>query len=215
MTRHHPRALRRSAIIATAALTIGAAGTLAAPGAGAATPAGTPKLNLIASSSAVTVDRWEGEPGLYLNLGTYVTVDGGPLEMRVTRKSYNDPVVASQIIHTGGSRTVTKSLPNGLVKDFSGLTGFLKVSISDQSGRKVADTTQSFCPNNRAGRIRPDAPATSKFPEGCADNPFALGGVWGVEKGWAAATSQPGSTALILIMGVGQSPGVSSGFGQR
>ncbi|MGY5010819.1 lysyl oxidase family protein [Streptomyces sp. 900105755] len=189
MTRHHPTALRRSAVIAAAALTVGAAATLAAPGAGAATPAGTPKLELIAATPAVTVDRWEGEPGVYLDLGTYITVDGGPFEVRVTRKSYNDPVVASQVIHSGG-RTITKTLPKGLVNDFSGLPGFLKVSISDASGAKKVDTTQSFCPNNRAGRIRPDAPATSKYPDGCSDNAFALGGVWGVEKGWAAATSQ-------------------------
>ncbi|MFJ9901311.1 lysyl oxidase family protein [Streptomyces sp. NPDC101152] len=189
MNRHHPTAIRRSAVIAAAALAVGAAGTVAAPGAGAATPAGTPKLQLITAAPSVTVDRYEGEPGVYLDLGTYVTVDGGPLELRVTRKSYNDPVVATQVIRSGG-RTVTKTLPQGLVKDFSGLTDFLKVSLSDASGAKVSDTTQSFCPNNRAGRIRPDAPATSKYPGGCSDNPFTLGGVWGVEKGWAAATSQ-------------------------
>ncbi|MEV5954155.1 lysyl oxidase family protein [Streptomyces sp. NPDC051987] len=203
MTRHHPLALRRSAVIAAAALTVGAAGTLAAPGAGAATPAGTPKLALIAATPSVTVDRWPGEPGVYLDLGTYLTVDGGPFELRVTRKSYNDPVVASQVIHSGG-RTVTRTLPKGLVKDFSGLPGFLKVSISDESGAKKVDTTQSFCPNNRAGRLRPDAPATSNYPDGCADNPFALGGVWGVEKGWAAATSQGfrGTDAVDLPAGV-------------
>jgi hypothetical protein len=191
MTRHHPKALTRSAFIAAAAFTVAAAGTLAAPGATAATPAtpaGTPKLSLIAASSAVTLDRWQGESGVYLNLGTYVAVDGGPLELQVTRKSYDDPVIASQIIRSG-SKTQKKALPKDLVNDFSGLPGFLKISISDQSGKKVADTTQSFCPNNRAGRIRPDAPGTSKYPRGCSDNPFTLGGVWGVETGWAAATS--------------------------
>ncbi|WP_128381202.1 lysyl oxidase family protein [Streptomyces cavernae] len=203
MTRHHPRALRRSAIIAAAAFTVAAAGTVVAPGAGAAPQAGTPKLNLIASSSSVTLSPWRGERGVYLNLGTYITVDGGPLEMKVTRKSYDDPVVASQVIRSG-SRTVTKTLPEGLVKDFSGLPNFLEVSLSDASGAKVADTTQSFCPNDRAGRIRPDAPTTSKYPSVCASNPFALGGVWGVEKGWAAATS-PGfrdEDALDLPAGV-------------
>ncbi|MET7897690.1 lysyl oxidase family protein [Streptomyces mirabilis] len=204
MTRHHPNALRRSAIVGAAALAVGAAGTLAAPGAGAATPTGTPKLALIAASPAVTVDRYEGEPGVYLDLGTYVTVDGGPLELRVTRKSYNDPVVASQVIRSGGGRTLTKALPKGLVKDFSGLPDFLKVSISNESGAKVVDTTQTFCPNSRAGRIRPDAPATSKYPDGCSGNAFALGGVWGVEKGWAAATSQGfrGNDAIDLPAGV-------------
>ncbi|MFI5683045.1 lysyl oxidase family protein [Streptomyces sp. NPDC051636] len=203
MTRHQPSALTRSALIATAALAVGAAGAVTAPVATAATQPGTPKLNLIAATSAVTVDRWEGESGVYLDLGTYVTVDGGPLEFRVKRKSYNDPVIASQIIHSGG-RTVSKSLPKGLVKDFSGLPGFLRISVSDQSGKKVAETKQTFCPNNRAGRIRPDAPGTSKYPESCSDNPFTLGGVWGVEKGWAAAAS-PGfasNEALDLQPGV-------------
>ncbi|MFF4487115.1 lysyl oxidase family protein [Streptomyces sp. NPDC001544] len=192
MTTHHRRALRRSTIIAVAALTAGAAGTLAAPGAGAAPTAGTPKLKVIAATKAVTLDRYDQEGGVYLDLGTYVTVDGGPLELRVTRKSYNDPIVVSEIIHSG-SRTVTKTLPSGLVKDFSGLPDFLKISVKDTSGAKVLDTTQSFCPDNRAGRIRPDAPATSRYPDGgsCSDNPFTLGGVWGVEKGWAARTASP------------------------
>ncbi|MFF4017480.1 lysyl oxidase family protein [Streptomyces sp. NPDC001843] len=188
MTTHHRRALRRSTIIAAAALTAATAGTLAAPGAGAAAQAGAPKLKVVAVSDKVTLERYEEEGGVYLDLGTYVTVDGGPLDLRVTRKSYNDPIVASQVIHSG-SRTVTKSLPSGLVKDFSGLPDFLKISITNQSGAKVLDTTQSFCPNNRTGRVRPDAPADSKYPDTCAYNPFALGGVWGVDKGWAAVTT--------------------------
>lgn len=185
--------LKRVALATGAALTAVAAGAGAAPGAGAA-QAGTavqPKLKLIAATNSVTLDRWEVEPGVngvYLDLGTYVTVDGAPLELKVTRKSYKDPVVAQQIIRNGTS-TQTKTLPAGLVKDFSGLPGFLEVSIKNAAGAEVSKSLGTFCPNNASGRLRPDAPATSHYPESCSTNPFTLGSVWGVEKGWAANSS--------------------------
>ncbi|MFF0595774.1 lysyl oxidase family protein [Streptomyces antibioticus] len=190
MTRpQHRKGIKRGAFAAGAALTVVAAVAGAAPGAGAApaTP-GTPVLKLVAASTAVTLDRWEGEPGVFLDLGTYVTVDKAPLEFKVTRKSYKDPVVAQQILRDG-TRTTTKTLPAGTVKDFSGLPGFLEVSIKDASGAEVQKTTGTFCPNNASGRLRPDAPATSHYPQSCPGNPFTLGSVWGVEKGWAANTT--------------------------
>jgi hypothetical protein len=192
------RRRRRSALVAAAALAVVAGGMGAAPGAGAAAPV-VPKLKLVAASASVTADRYEGDPGVYLDLGTYLTVDKAPFELRVTRKSYKDPVVVSQVVTEGG-KTRTKKLPAGLVKDFNGLPGFLQVTITDSKGAKVASTSSAFCPNYAAGRIRPDAPATSKYPEGCSSNPFTLGSVWGVQKGWAASTapgySQDGSVDL-------------------
>ncbi|BBC34905.1 hypothetical protein SGFS_061990 [Streptomyces graminofaciens] len=185
---------RRSGLAALAALTVVAAVAGAAPGAGAAgkakAAAGTPKLKMIAASKSVTAWRWNGEngPEVGLDLGTYLTVDGAPLEFKVTRKSYKDPVVAQQIFHKGKT-TTAKKLPAGLVKDFSGLAGFLEVSIKDASGKEVVKQKGTFCPNNASGRIRPDAPATPHYPQSCPTNPFTLGSVWGVEKGWAANTS--------------------------
>lgn len=189
-SQQHRSRLKRSALATGAALTVVVAGAGAAPGAGTAADgtAGKPKLKLIAASNSVTLDRWEGEPGVYLDLGTYVTVDDVPLEFKVTRKSYKDPVVAQQIIRNGSS-TQTKTLPAGLVKDFSGLPGFLEVSIKNAAGEEVSTSKGTFCPNNASGRIRPDAPATSKYPESCPTNPFTLGSVWGVEKGWASNSS--------------------------
>ncbi|OSZ56459.1 protein-lysine 6-oxidase, partial [Streptomyces pharetrae CZA14] len=182
--------LKRGALAAGAALTVVVAGAGAAPGAGdgKASTAGKPKLKLIAASNSVTLDRWEGEPGVYLDLGTYVTVDDAPLEFRVTRKSYKDPVVAKQVLRNG-STTTTRTLPAGLVKDFSGLPGFLEVTVTDATGAEVAKSKGTFCPNNASGRLRPDAPATSHYPESCPTNPFTLGSVWGVEKGWASNSS--------------------------
>ncbi|MGW7386586.1 lysyl oxidase family protein [Streptomyces sp. NPDC054794] len=186
MTRLHTNRLRRSALVAAATITMGVGGAL--PAAAAPHPAqpAAPQLKLIAASDSVTVDRWRGEPGVYLDLGAYITVDKAPLEFRVTRKSYKDPVVAQQIMRQG-STTRTKTLPAGLLKDFTGLPGFLQVTLTDATGAKVLSTTQSFCPNTSSGRIRPDAPATSPYPERCSDNPFTLGSVWGTQKGWAAS----------------------------
>ncbi|MFF7447477.1 MULTISPECIES: lysyl oxidase family protein [unclassified Streptomyces] len=182
--------LRNSALAAGAALTVVATAAGAAPGAGAAPAAtpGKPKLKLIAASNHVTLDRYQGEPGVYFDLGTYVTVDNAPLEFKVTRKSYKDPVVAKQILRDG-THTTTKTLPAGLVKDFTGLPGFLEVSVKNAAGQEVSKTKGTFCPNNASGRLRPDAPATSHYPESCPTNPFTLGSVWGVEKGWASNSS--------------------------
>ncbi|MBT2526403.1 protein-lysine 6-oxidase [Streptomyces sp. ISL-99] len=186
MTRFHQARPWRAVIAAAAAITVTAGVVAAAPDAETqAQP--TPKLSLIAASTAVTLDSWKEDPGVYLDLGTYVTAENGPLELKVTRKSYKDPVVATQVIREG-TRTLTRTLPPGLVKDFAGLPGFAKVTITDASGRKVMDKLEAFCPNNASGRVRPDAPAKSKYPESCPINPFTLGSVWGVENGWASNT---------------------------
>jgi hypothetical protein len=182
--------LKHSALAAGAALAVVASVAGAAPFAGAATSAAPtkPKLRLVAATDSVTTQRWEGEPGVYVDLGTYITVDDVPLEFKVTRKSYKDPVIAEQITRKGG-KAEAKRLPAGMVKDFAGLPGFLEVSFRNAAGQEVAKNKGTFCPNNAAGRIRPDGPATSHFPESCSTNPFTLGGVWGIENGWGANAS--------------------------
>ncbi|MFF0448913.1 lysyl oxidase family protein [Streptomyces sp. NPDC004609] len=191
MSRNHRNRLWRSGLAVSAALAVTAGVAGAAPDAKSAATA--PKLSLIAASGSVTLQRYEGEPGepsgVYLDLGTYVSAEGGPLEFKVTRTSYNDPVVARQIIRTG-KKVSTKTLPAGMVKDFSGLQSFLQITLTDSAGKAVVNRKEAFCPNNASGRIRPDAPATSKYPQSCPTNPFTLGSVWGLEKGWAANTYQ-------------------------
>ncbi|WP_031003408.1 lysyl oxidase family protein [Streptomyces sp. NRRL F-5727] len=152
-----------------------------------ATAATGPKLSLVAATGSVTLTSWKEEPGVYLDLGTYLTAEGRPLELKVTRKSYKDPVTVTQTVFENG-KTKAKPLPLGTVKDFSGLPGFAEITVTDKNGKVVVKRAESFCPNNASGRIRPDAPATSKYPESCPTNPFTLGSVWGVEKGWAANT---------------------------
>ncbi|MFI8372063.1 lysyl oxidase family protein [Streptomyces sp. NPDC085466] len=188
MTTTRTNRLRRPLIAgatAVAAMAVTAGFMTATPD--RATAATGPKLSLIAATGSVTLTSWKEEPGVYLDLGTYLTAEGSPLELKVTRKSYKDPVTITQTVFEGG-RTKAKALPLGTVKDFSGLPGFAEVSVTDKNGKVVFTRAESFCPNNASGRVRPDAPATSKYPESCPTNPFTLGSVWGVEKGWAANT---------------------------
>lgn len=184
MTRTHQARLRRSALAAGAALAVTAGVVARRPSDSAPT---TPKLSLIAATNSLTLDSWKEDPGVYLDLGTYLTAEGGPFELKVTRKSYKDPVVAEQIIHDG-TGTTTKALPADLVKDFSGLPDFARITITDTDRKVVVDRSEKYCPNNAAGRIDPDGPAKSKYPESCPENAFTLGSVWGVEKGWASNT---------------------------
>ncbi|MFJ2023760.1 lysyl oxidase family protein [Streptomyces sp. NPDC087897] len=175
----------RPSIAVAAAVAVTAGVVAAAPGARTAQP--KPKLSLIAASTSVTLDSWKEDPGVYLDLGTYLTSENGAFELKVTRKSYKDPVTVSQVFRNG-KKTTTKALPAGLVKDFSGLPDFAQVQLTDAAGKTVLKQTEAFCPNNASGRVRPDAPANSKYPQSCPVNPFTLGSVWGVENGWASNT---------------------------
>ncbi|MFE3116177.1 lysyl oxidase family protein [Streptomyces niveus] len=185
MTRTHQARYRRSAMAATAALAVTVGVVAAAPDSASAQAA--PKLSLIAATNSLTLDSWKEDPGVYLDLGTYLTAEGGPFELRVTRKSYKDPIVVKQLIQDG-DKTTSKTLPAGLVKDFSGLPDFAQISITDTNRKVVVKKSEKYCPNNAAGRIDPDGPAKSKYPESCPPNAFTLGSVWGVEKGWASNT---------------------------
>lgn len=142
----------------------------------------------------MTLDSYEGQ--VALDLGTHLVAGRKPFELRVTRKSYGDPIVVTQIVN-GRPRT----LPAGLVKDFSGLPGFLHVKLTNAAGRTVLERDQAICPNFEGVRSHPDAPDNSPYPEGCPGNPFTLGSVWGIQAGWANATVDPNGAPVKLANG--------------
>ncbi len=132
-----------------------------------------------------TIDHSPGEP-VFLDLGTNIVAGSNPFEIHVKRKSYHDPITATQTIRPGQTRT----LPAGLVQDFRGFSHFLHLTLTDAAGGKVVDRDQVFCPNDwEAVRTRPDAPPTSPYPQLCGPHPFTLGWVWGIQAGWAASTT--------------------------
>jgi hypothetical protein len=165
-------------------LTVGA--VLVATGGGAmaanAEPA-VPPLRLATATGAVTLDRYPGE-GVWLELPTHVVAGAEPFEIRAKRASYADPIVVKQVTASG-----TKKLPAGLVDRFSGFSAFTHVRIVDAAGAVVVERDETFCPSGAGVRSRPDAPDTSPYPRVCSGNPFTLGGVWGIQAGWAVPAS--------------------------
>ncbi|MEV8372563.1 lysyl oxidase family protein [Kribbella sp. NPDC056861] len=157
-----------------------------AAGAASSTPqaAAEAQLKLVAATAEVTLDRYPEGGGVVLDLGTHMVAGKNPIEIRATRKSYQDPIVANLLVNGK-----PKALPAGAVTDFGGLSKFLHLTITDAKGKKVYDKDRGFCLNGEGSRTRPDAPATSPYPQGCAANPFTLGAVWGLQAGWSANTT--------------------------
>jgi hypothetical protein len=149
---------------------------------------------LVAGSIDVTLDSVE-DYGVDLDLGTHVVAGNAPIEVRATRASYSSPVVATQYVRGKPGRT----LPKGTVGDFSGLGKFLHVTLTDAAGKKVLDRDQTLCLNGEGSRTRPDAPATSPYPDGCTANPFTQGAVWGLQSGWSTRTFAGGDPVKLAI----------------
>ena len=167
----------------TAVAAAGAAGLVALAAAGASAASSPPPVKLVAGGTDVTLFSVE-DYGVDLDLGTHVVAGNAPIEVRTTRASYSSPVVATQYVHGKPVR----QLPKGLVTDFSGLGKFLHITLTNSAGKKVLEKDQSVCLNGDGSRTRPDAPATSPYPDGCTANPFTQGAVWGLQTGWSART---------------------------
>jgi hypothetical protein len=184
--------MKRTRVLVAASVTAGVA--LAAGGIGVANAAtDPPALAFVAATTNVTAQRYVGDGFTYFDfdLGVNMIAGKNPFELRVTRKSYADPIVAQQIVIKNGKKTAV-TLPAGMVTGFGGLKDFTSISIKDAAGAAVKDYTTDFCPNTyNSARTRPDAPAQSPYPTGCngAYNPFTLGAVMGIQAGWNATTS--------------------------
>jgi hypothetical protein len=169
---------------------VAAAVTVGTPAAAAPVPAAdTPAIQLVTANPHTTYQRFPGDPIFFLDLGVHAMAGDRPFEIRASRASYNEPIVASRVTRQGNRETLTK-LPAGLVTDLSGLTDFVHLRMTSASGDVLLDRDTTFCPNSfLAVRSRPDAPDTTPYPQQCASlqfAPFALGGVWGLPPGWSS-----------------------------
>jgi hypothetical protein len=118
---------------------------------------------------------------VWSDLGLRIIAQGEPLELWSTRASYDDPI---QTVWRKESGDVT--LPAGSMKDFNGLSNFVHLSIEKVGGGFSKAMTRAACLNTYSERVRPDAPASSPYPNSCYYNPYSLGSVQGVQEGWAA-----------------------------
>jgi hypothetical protein len=169
-----PTALAASLIVVVSTMAPTPAGAAPAP----------PSLRLIAAQQNVTLVRF-GKGPVGLDVGAYVASVGGTFQVNVTRAGYRAPIRASQVVHTGAG-TQTIPLPDGLVKNWTGLSWFLKITVTDHNGNVVATRHPTFCPDTYdQQRVSPNGPTNPTFPQYCSANPFTLGMVWGIDDGWA------------------------------
>lgn len=138
-----------------------------------------PSLRLVTATGNVVAERDPDDSGVALDLGLHLAADER-FELRVRRASYDRlPEVHRRV----GDRY--EKLPDGLVRDFSGLPGFLQVTVKNKRGKTVKRAAQKFCPAGVANRYQRDASPVDTYPQSCPAHPFTLGTVWGIPRGWA------------------------------
>jgi hypothetical protein len=152
--------------------------TVSSPATAAPTGAG---LELVRASPSVTLDKYPGSP-VYFDVGAYVASVGGSFRLNVTRAGYRSPIAATQVLAGGGMRP----LPAWAGGSWDGLRRFVHYAVRDASGQVVASLSTIFCLDGfDLQRVNPSGPFNPTFPEFCGDNPFTLGAVWGIDRGWA------------------------------
>jgi len=160
------------------ALAVIAAG-LATSSPATAAPTGA-SLEIVRASPTVTLDKYPRSP-VYFDVGAYVASVGGSFHLNVTRPGYRSPITVTQVL-PGGTRTLPAWVANG----WDGMSRFVHYTVTNSSGRLVYKLRTGFCPDGYdLQRVNPSGPLNPTFPEFCGDNPFTLGAVWGIDRGWA------------------------------
>jgi hypothetical protein len=161
--------------------------------------AGAPGLRLIAAQNSITLERFGNS--VFLDPGIYVASLGAPLQLIVHRASYTQPITVRQLISTPGGGTRIRQLPVSVLDGFSGLRQFLSMRVTNASGKTVFSTLMTFCPNSfDPQRASTNSPSASPYPQQCASgDPFPLGSVWGIAKGWAVDAAENGGSAQVRL----------------
>jgi hypothetical protein len=169
--------------LAVAGLAVAA---IAMPGVPAVSAAGVPGpvLKLEAAQRSVTLYAFRGR--VFLDPGIWVSALNSPLQFDVQRASYTKPLTITQIIHPPYGGIVRRPLPASILDGWNGLRRFTVLKVRNLAGKVVLTNSSTFCPNTYdPARVTPGGPPTQPYPQVCAADPFQLGMVWGVQKGWA------------------------------
>jgi lysyl oxidase len=153
----------------------------------AAERADGPQLRLIAAQRQTEAYRYGKQP-VFFDPGIWVASLHGAFQIDVSRASYTKPVRATQIIRTSGG-TIFRPLESSVVAaGWAGLRHFLQLTVRNARGRVVGHSQLTFCPapGYDAGKATPDSAATDPYPQQCTtSDPFPLGEIWGLARGWA------------------------------
>jgi hypothetical protein len=147
-------------------------------------PSSGPLVKLIAAQKFIKVP--EAGKFVFLDPGVYVAAFRSKLEFDVQRASYRKPLTITEIIHVPGVGVIARPLPSWLLSGWNGLARFLRISVANSRGKAVASHVLPFCPNSgNPQRTNPNSPPNSPFPQECSSDPFELGMVEGLQRGWA------------------------------
>jgi Lysyl oxidase len=157
-----------------------AAVCLVPAGSAAAAAARPPHLRLFAATSRVTIEKF-GRSRVQLGVGAYLAAMGGDFRLDVARAGYRSPIRVSEVI--GGER---RALPATVAHGWAGIAGLVTYTVSSASRGLIASRAVNVCPNDwNRQRVDGSGPLTSRYPQFCGTNPFTLGSVWGIDRGWA------------------------------
>lgn len=166
----------------------------------AQTSTSSPRLRLISPDSEVTMYRYARGAPVPLDLRLMVAAIDAPLEFRVLRPDYAEPIGLEQVLRSGETEIGTRPLNGALLDGWRGLKGFLDVTFEDSDGQTVLSTSLTFCPNSRGHqRVNDSGPEQPTYPLGCFSNPFTRGVVWGIDKGWTTPIADPEGSDTTLV----------------
>ncbi|WP_156971713.1 lysyl oxidase family protein [Knoellia flava] len=172
------------AVAVTTASGITAWGAFAAPG--------DPQLGLRVASPQIRVERVEGDPFIFAELGTFVGVTKAALQIEavpgadgnadlwLVRKDARGTIVRDRKIQTPVRGPMSLGLPD-----------FLDVELRTAAGALVTRQTLSFCPGGAWGmeqqaRLDATGPAEPQLANSCGTH-LTRHIVYGLDKGWAAS----------------------------
>lgn len=185
----HARLNRLGGLLAATTLTIVSA-TVATTTQTAVAADPIPGLK-VSSPQKVTTESYGG--WVYTDLGLHLVAVDAAVQIEAHRPSYDSEIVAEWVNAPGGPQ----ALPEGAMSTFAGLDGFADISVTRVSdGEVVTGWTHTTCLNGYAQRVDPSAPASSPYPDRCPWNPYTLGSVMGIERGYSTTLLDPWGTEL-------------------
>ncbi len=128
------------------------------------------------------LDAYSEGGRVFANIGIRVVAPESDVVVWSHRSGYDQPIVSEVRTPSG-----TTALPAGAMKDFSGLDGFIVMDVRKAgSSKKLVHRSLDACLSSTGERIDPAAAPTSPYPRWCPYNPYTVGSLMGVQKGWAS-----------------------------
>jgi len=141
-------------------------------------------IKLIAAERKVTAFRFGKQ--VYIDPGIWIASFHSAFQLNVGRASYTKTMTVTQVIKTRQG-VVRRSLPSWILGGWNGVRHFARIVVRNSHGRVVSRRNLTFCPDSFSlSKATADSAATSPYPLQCAAfDPFSLGEVWGIPRGWA------------------------------